>query len=156
MLKLNKEMRDPKNKNRLTPIAHIGYGKPKINAYQKVKSTGKTVPRYIRRELWSFQCTCGEIIIREIKEVKRDQIKSCGCLSREVKSKQLKKLHREGRVRYFEKGHKSGQGQKRGTPAHNRGKIFVKDFPNRRYSTGKFMELEELQELWSLKDENCN
>ncbi len=147
-------MRDPSNPNRLKPIAFVGYTEPRINLYQKVKSTGKIVPRYIRKKLWSYQCSCGNIVIKEKKQVDRGHTKSCGCLHRELRSKHLKKLHAEGKVKLLQKGHKLSKGWPKGKPAHNKGKIFVRDFPNRRYSTGKFMTLEQLQELWSQHNAN--
>ena len=63
------------------------FGRLKIIAYLGFSATAFSEPQ----DVWKLKCSCGEVIIRGARNLATKQIKSCGCLRREMGLAKLKK-----------------------------------------------------------------
>ena len=75
------------------------------------------IKRENKKTYWSFQCDCGEVIIKNSHEITRNKIKSCGCLLLEhlkilankqrlpnqqsLKNRLLRRYKREAKIRNY-------------------------------------------------------
>ena len=119
--------------------------------------------KYVQRVPYDvYKCVCGNEKAIQRHKVNAGRTLSCGCLNREIHSKRMKsELMAQYRVVGGNEGNKYGGGGKKGSKAHNKGKVFIPDYPNKRHSTGRFMKREEADALYygiegevnSLKDQ---
>ena len=104
----------------------------------KLKKGGTT-----RKPYDVYKCVCGNETVTRREHIRSGRVKSCGCLKKEVsrknglKTKNLIPL-KKGSSKIQSLGGKATKGRKSPT----KGKIFIKDYPNRRYSTGSFVKPE--------------
>ena len=89
-----------------------------------------------------YKCRCGNFHTALKKHVKRGEIKSCGCLKKETD--RAKGLANKGNLILRKKGCERvpNSGRKKGSVAPNKGMILIKDYPNRRWSTGHYVKPE--------------
>ena len=105
----------------------------------KLKKGGVT-----RKPMNVYRCKCGNEKMARREHVRSGKIRSCGCLHREVarrvglETKNLVPL-KKGSSEIQRLGGKATKGRKSLTE----GKVFIKDYPNKRYSTGRFVTPEE-------------
>ena len=128
---------------RLTFIEHsriekrIGYFKCKIDG-RKLRCCVSVI--------WDwYRCKCGKKVEKERRSVKRGNTRSCGCLVIETAKKNLQQAHEKSNFKgtpprnwnncNFKNGKKNTGGKE--------GKVFIPDFPGRRWSTGRFVPREE-------------
>lgn len=89
-----------------------------------------------------YKCECGNVHTASRSHVKTLQVKSCGCLKKESDRKMG--LAYKGNLKPMKKGDKKrgNSGAKKGTPAYNKGMVLIKDYPNKRWSTGHYVKPE--------------
>ncbi len=89
-----------------------------------------------------YKCKCGNLHTAKRGHVKQGQIKSCGCLKEETD--RAKGLANKGNLIKRKKGCKAipNSGRKKGSVPFNKGMVLIKDYPNRRWSTGYYVKRE--------------
>jgi len=128
---------------RLTFIKHSRIEK-RIGHYKSKKDGRKMW--FWRSVIWDlYECKCGKKVERERRAVKRGNTRSCGCLHTENAKKNLQQAHENGNYKgtpprnwnncNFKNGKKNTGGKE--------GKVFIPDFPGKRWSTGHFVPVEE-------------
>lgn len=69
-------------------------GVKKGDKYNRLTALQRDISRVNEgRVFWLWQCDCGNIISRPLKEIKNGNTKSCGCLLKENRLKNLEKIH---------------------------------------------------------------
>lgn len=89
-----------------------------------------------------YKCKCGNLHTAKRGHVKQGGVKSCGCLK--IESDRAKGLANKGNLIVRKKGCERvpNSGRKKGSIPPNKGMILIKDYPNRRRSTGHYVKRE--------------
>ena len=85
-----------KNENRLKPVSPAGIKLRKCKT--KILQSGEKKQYYKKMQLYIYSCSCGKFCTKVKYDVDSGNTKSCGCLNRELRIKQLNKLRRENSV----------------------------------------------------------
>ena len=93
-------------------------------------------------QYWVCRCECGNEKVIRRSHLQRGEIRSCGCLHRELCRDINKRMTRESYL-------KAGR-TRRGRPTCNKGKICVYQFENRKTkgSRRQYLTKTELEEVW--------
>lgn len=104
-----------------------------------------------------YKCKCGKHKVASRKSVRAGNTKSCGCLAKEVQ-RNIGNTYGVKNLIFIKKGERElgmiGGAKSKGRVPHNKGKVFIPDYPNKPHSTGRFVKPEEADALyWGLEGE---
>tara|TARA_R100000656_G_scaffold84762_1_gene61856 strand:- start:348 stop:740 length:393 start_codon:yes stop_codon:yes gene_type:complete len=101
--------------------------------------------KYIKNKqpYWLYQCVCGNKKVIRMAHVKHGAIKSCGCLYEPAMLESWAKRKADPKAK-----ERMGKGRK-GKKPHNYGKFKIYQVPNDPKSKSRFVDMEELTQIYN-------